>query len=67
MDIDIRKHIMSNFKDANMDEVQTSITASIEENEEVTLPGLGVFFEILWKYSDEASRQYILKTITEHL
>ena len=67
MDIDIRKHIIKNFKDANIDEIKASITASIEENQEITLPGMGVFFEILWQNSDENSKEYILKTIKEAL
>ena len=53
MNIDIRKNIIDNFKGASTDEIKTSITSSIEEKEEVTLPGLGVFFELLWKNSDE--------------
>lgn len=67
MDIDIRKHIISSFKDAQTDEIKSSIEASIEENEEITLPGMGVFFEILWQNSDENSKEYILKTIQNAL
>ena len=47
MNIDIRKSIHDNFKDAN----------------EITLPGLGVFLELLWENSDESSREYIISTI----
>ena len=63
MDIDIRKHIIKNFKDANIDEIKASITASIEENQEITLPGMGVFFEILWENSNNKNKEYILNTI----
>ena len=47
MNIKIRDHILNNFKNANKEEIKTSIEASISEKKEITLPGLGVFFEIL--------------------
>ena len=67
MNIDIRKHIKNNFKDAELDEIQASIESSITEHDEITLPGMGVFFEILWEYSDESSKQYILNTLKKGL
>ena len=63
MDIDIRKHIKKNFKGSKVDEIKASITSSISEKDEITLPGLGVFFELLWENSDESSQQYILDTL----
>ena len=65
--IDIRKSIRKNFKDADIDEFKTSIVESIKEQDEITLPGMGVFFEILWNNSDENSRNYILNTIKDHI
>ncbi len=67
MDIDIRKHIISNFKGANNDEIKASIEASLDKKDEITLPGLGVFFEVLWENSDENSREYILNTLKNSL
>lgn len=65
MEIDIRKSIMDNFKDADQNEIKQSIISSIEINDEITLPGLGVFFEILWKNSDENSQEFILNTLSK--
>jgi len=65
MEIDIRKSIMDNFKDADQNEIKQSIVSSIEINDEITLPGLGVFFEILWKNSDENSQEFILNTLSK--
>ena len=65
--IDIRSHIRKNFRGADIDEYKASIVESIKENDEITLPGLGVFFEILWNNSDENSRNYILNTIKDHI
>ncbi len=67
MNIDIRKHIKNNFKGAKKDEIKSSIISSIDENEEVTLPGLGVFFEILWMSSDDNEREFILNNLEENL
>lgn len=67
MNIDIRKSIKDNFKDADLDEIKVSINSSIEEQEEITLPGLGVFFEILWNNSDDEAKEYITKSIQKGL
>jgi small acid-soluble spore protein I (minor) len=67
MDIDIRKSIINNFKESNVDEIKSAITSSIEDKEEITLPGLGVFFEILWNNSDDTKKDYILQTIKKGL
>lgn len=63
MKIDIRKSIRENFKDANVDEIKASIVSALEDKEEITLPGLGVFLEILWENSDDNEREYIISTI----
>ena len=48
MNIDIRKSIINNFKGNSIDEIMISIDESIKNGDEITLPGLGVFFELLW-------------------
>lgn len=67
MSTDIRKYIRKNFKGADVDEIQESISSSIAEKEEVTLPGLGVFFEILWSNSDKDEQNHILNTISDNI
>lgn len=67
MHVDIRKNIIENFKDSNVEEIKTSIEESIINNEEITLPGLGVFFELLWKHSNSDLQKQILSIITQHL
>lgn len=63
MNIDIRQSIINNFKQSSTEEMRESIEESIKDNEEITLPGLGVFFEILWKNSDEDQKNIILENI----
>lgn len=65
--IDIRNNIQENFQGASLEEMKISIESSIEEAKEITLPGLGVFFELLWKNSDENDHEFILNTIKKAL
>ena len=65
MNIDIRTHIKNNFKDSNTEEIKNSIEASIKEQDEITLPGLGVLFEILWQNSN--NHEEILNNIANGL
>ncbi len=67
MDIDIRKSIINNFKQSNIDEMKEAIENSIADNNEITLPGLGVFFEILWNNSNDNLKDNILKALKKGL
>ena len=67
MEIDIRKSIRANFENSNIDEIRKSIEESIYDRDEITLPGLGVFFEILWNNSDDTKKDYILQTLKKGL
>lgn len=67
MDIDIRKSIINNFENSNVDEIKKAIEESIYDKDEITLPGLGVFFEILWNNSDDTKKDYILQTLKKGL
>ena len=67
MDIDIRKSIIENFKGSNASDIKESIIEAINDKEEITLPGLGVFFEILWNNSNDTKRDYIIQTLKKGL
>ena len=67
MDIDIRKSIINNFKGSNIEEIKEAIESAVKDNDEITLPGIGVFFEILWKNSDKEKKDYILNTLKKGL
>lgn len=67
MNIDIRKSIKDNFKGADASEIKASIESSITDGEEITLPGLGVFFEIMWKNSDFELQNVLLENIKKGL
>ena len=67
MKIDIRSSIKNNFQDSEIDDMKQSISSAISEGKEITLPGLGVFFEILWNHSKENEQTFILNTIRDAL
>lgn len=59
----IRDYVVDNFKDEDIDGLTSAIEDSIEEQDEMTLPGLGVLFEILWKNSNTKEKDNIKQTI----
>ena len=61
--MDIRSYIKNNFKDDEVDSIKESIEESIKSKDEILLPGLGVFFELVWNNSDDNERRNILKKI----
>lgn len=67
MNIDIRKNIISNFKDVNKEEIIASINSSINDKEEITLPGLGVFFELIWQSANDELKNTLITLLEEEI
>ena len=67
MNIDIRKSIIDNFKNSSKNEIKESIISSLKMNEEITLPGMGVFFEILWQNCSNELKDEIINIISDNL
>lgn len=59
----IREHIINNFKGDDYDALQSAINESIDSEDEVTLPGMGVFFEIVWKGANQQLKNEMLEII----
>jgi len=62
-DIKIRDYIINNFQNDNEETIKNAICESIKEQDEVTLPGMGVFFEIIWQDSNEEEKTKILEKL----
>lgn len=60
MDLDIRSHIINNFKGDDINVLREAIEESIKNNDEITLPGMGVFFELVWNKADDEMKDKIL-------
>lgn len=61
--MDIRSYIKNNFKNNSCDEIKESLIESIKSKDEVLLPGLGVFFELVWNSSNKEEKKNILEKI----
>lgn len=67
MNLSIRNYIISNFKNDDLDELEKAIDESITENDEETLPGMGVFLELIWQGADDKLKQEMLSIIKEKI
>ncbi len=63
----IKEHIMKNFKGASLNEIRESIDSSSNDKDEITLPGLGVFFGLIWNKSNEEEKNKILNILKDSL
>lgn len=63
MNISIKEHIINNFKEDSIEEIKEAVNESVESNDEMTLPGLGVFMSLLWENSNEEEKNKILDKI----
>lgn len=61
--MNIREYIINNFEGDDYDSLQDAINESIESKDEVTLPGMGVFFEIVWQGADQELKNKMLELI----
>lgn len=66
-DIDVRRYIINNFKDDNVEDIEKSINSSIESKSDDPLIGLGVLFEIMWNNSSNDTKNIILSNIKKGL
>lgn len=65
--IDVRKYIINNFKDDSIEDIEKSITTSIESKSDDPLIGLGVLFELMWNNSTNETKKSILSNIKKGL
>ena len=63
MNVSIRGHIINNFKNDDIATLKNAIEESIREKDEITLPGMGVFLEIIWSDADEELKDKMLDII----
>lgn len=63
----IKQHIINNFKGDDYKALKEAIDESIESQDEITLPGLGVFFELIWKNSDQELKNTLIEIIKQQI
>ena len=67
MDMNIRDHIINNFKGDDYDALKRAIDESVASQDEVTLPGLGVFLEIIWENADLELKNQLIDIIKKRV
>lgn len=65
MEISIRGHILENFKNDNNEQIREAIEQSVSATDEEVLPGLGVFFSLLWNEADEELKNKIVLLVKD--
>ena len=66
MQLDLRQAILSRMQGKSSDELFEVIDDSVG-NDERTLPGLGVLFEVIWQNSAMDARRQMVDTLSHHL
>lgn len=67
MDLSIRHHIINNFKGDDFSTLKNAIEESVKENDELTLPGLGVFFELIWENATQELKNELIEIIRKRV
>lgn len=67
MDINIREHIINNFEGDDFQTLKRAIDESVEAKDEVTLPGLGVFLEIIWENASQELKNEMIEIIRKRV
>ena len=63
----IKDYIINNFKDDDANTLRTTISECLTEDDEETLPGLGVFMELIWQGSDEDTKKSMLDILLKEI
>lgn len=67
MNSEIKDYIINNFKDDDISVVKDAIMDSINDNDEVALPGLGIFFLLNWDECDKNEKDKIVERIYKQI
>ena len=65
--IKIKDYIINNFREDDLNTLRNTICECIKDKDEETLPGMGVFFELIWNGSNEEIRKNILQILYNEL
>lgn len=63
----IKEYIINNFKDDKTENLENAINECIKEQDEETLPGMGVFLELIWRGSSEEQKKTMIDTLYKEL
>ena len=65
--LSIKDYVLNNFKNDSKEDIKGAIDESINSKDEVTLPGMGVFMEIIWNNATNEMKDEILNILESNL
>ena len=65
--MDIRNYIRNNLSDCNEMDIRETILSSVNSNDEVVLPGLGVLFEMICNGSNDNQKKDIVEILYQDI
>lgn len=65
--MNIKDYIVDNFKNDSKENIKEAIDEATKEYDENALPGLGIFFMLVWENSNEDEKNTILEKIKSNL
>lgn len=63
----IRYYILNNFYQSDFYTLRSSIEESVKEKNDLNLPGLGVFFELIWINTTEEMKNEIIDLLRKEI
>ena len=63
----IRDYIINNFKEDDVNTLRNTISECIKDSDEETLPGMGVFLELIWNGASEDVKKSMLDILYKEL
>lgn len=66
-ELDLRNAVIIKLTGSDPNDLKETIVDAIQSQEERTLPGLGVLFEILWQNSSPERQTEMLHTMADNL
>ena len=65
--MNIKEHIINNFKGDDYIALKEAIDESVTSSDEITLPGLGVFFSLVWEDADQELKNTLIEVIKKRI
>ena len=67
MNTNIRENVINNIKEENSSSIFQIIEESVNNNDEISLPGMGVLLEIFWNNSTKEEKEKLCIIIEKGL
>ena len=66
-DLSIRGYIINNFKNSSTEDMRKAVETALKSEDEEALPGMGVFFDIIWNNCSKEKQNDLLQILKDNL